>query len=241
MTEAPILSIDGLRKRFGGVVATDNVTLAVAAGDLQCIIGPNGAGKSTFFALLCGLHKLDGGGIVFKGKDITRMLPSRRVREGLGLTFQTNRVFGNLSVRQNLEIPLASIRGERGIEAEDRYRVALERFDLDRHDETQAANIPHHKRQWLEIAMVLAGGPDLLLLDEPTAGMAPEETGKTAAVLRDLNRTGLTILVVEHDMAFVREIARRVTVLHQGRVFADGTIDEVTSRQDVRDIYLGRR
>ena len=96
-------------------------------------------------------------------------------------------------------------------------------------------------RQWLEIAMVLAGGPDLLLLDEPTAGMAPEETGATAAVLRDLNSTGLTILVVEHDMAFVREIARRVTVLHQGRVFADGTIDEVTERQDVRDIYLGRR
>jgi len=240
MTEA-ILSIDGLKKQFGGVVATDNVTLDVAAGDLQCIIGPNGAGKSTFFALLCGLHELDGGGIVFKGKDITRMLPSRRVREGLGLTFQTNRVFGSLSVRQNLEIPLASIRGERGILAEDRYRMALERFDLDRQDATQAANIPHHKRQWLEIAMVLAGGPDLLLLDEPTAGMAPEETGNTATVLRDLNRTGLTILVVEHDMAFVRKIARRVTVLHQGRVFADGTIDEVTARQDVRDIYLGRR
>jgi branched-chain amino acid transport system ATP-binding protein len=241
MRRGAILSIEGLKKHFGGIVATDNVTLDVAAGDLQCIIGPNGAGKSTFFALLCGIHKLDGGRIVFKGKDITRMLPSHRVREGLGLTFQTNRVFGNLSVRQNLEIPLATIRSERGVEAEDRYRTALERFDLDRHDETQAANIPHHKRQWLEIAMVLSGGPDLLLLDEPTAGMAPEETGKTAAVLRGLNSTGLTILVVEHDMAFVREIARRVTVLHQGRVFADGTIDEVTERRDVRDIYLGRR
>ena len=188
-----------------------------------------------------GVAELDGGRIVFKGKDITRMLPSHRVRVGLGLTFQTNRVFGNLSVRQNLEIPLATIRSERGVGAEDRYRMALDRFDLDRHDETQAANIPHHKRQWLEIAMVLAGGPDLLLLDEPTAGMALEETGDTAAVLRDLNSTGLTILVVEHDMAFVREIAHRVTVLHQGRVFADGTIDEVTERQDVRDIYLGRR
>ena len=108
MVEASILSIEGLSKHFGGVVATDNVTLDVAAGDLQCIIGPNGAGKSTFFALLCGIHELDAGRIVFKGKDITRILPSRRVREGLGLTFQTNRVFGNLSVRQNLEIPLAS-------------------------------------------------------------------------------------------------------------------------------------
>jgi branched-chain amino acid transport system ATP-binding protein len=241
MTEAVILSIEGLRKHFGGVVATDGVTLDVVAGDLQCIIGPNGAGKSTFFALLCGIHKLDGGRIVFKGKDITRMLPSRRVREGLGLTFQTNRVFGNLSVRQNLEIPLASVRSERDAAAEERYLMALARFDLDRHDESQAANIPHHKRQWLEIAMVLSGGPDLLLLDEPTAGMAPEETENTAAALRELNRTGLTILVVEHDMAFVREIARRVTVLHQGRLFAAGTIDEVTARQDVRDIYLGRR
>ena len=164
MRQGAILSIEGLKKHFGGVVATDNVTLDVAAGDLQCIIGPNGAGKSTFFALLCGIHELDGGRIVFKGKDITRMLPSHRVREGLGLTFQTNRVFGNLSVRQNLEIPLATIRSERGVEAEDRYRMALERFDLDRHDETQAANIPHHKRQWLEIAMVLAGGPDLCCL-----------------------------------------------------------------------------
>ncbi|HZZ60909.1 MAG TPA: ABC transporter ATP-binding protein [Roseiarcus sp.] len=241
MTEASILLIDGLKKRFGGVVAIDDVTLDVAAGDLRCIIGPNGAGKSTFFALLCGIHRLDDGRIVFKGKDITRMLPSRRVREGLGLTFQTNRVFGNLSVRQNLEIPLASIRSDTGAEGEDRYRMALERFGLDRDDETPAAKIPHHKRQWLEIAMVMAGNPDIMLLDEPTAGMAPEETGNTAAVLRDLNRAGLTILVVEHDMAFVRQIARRVTVLHQGRVFAEGTIDEVTARQDVRDIYLGRR
>jgi len=241
MTEAFILSIERLRKHFGGVVATDDVTLDVTAGDLQCIIGPNGAGKSTFFALLFGIHRLDGGRIVFKGKDITRMMPSHRVREGLGLTFQTNRVFGNLSVRQNLAIPLASIRSERGAGAEERYRMALQRFDLDRDDETQAANIPHHKRQWLEIAMVLAGGPDLLLLDEPTAGMAPEETENTANVLHELNRTGLTILVVEHDMAFVRGIARRVTVLHQGRVFAEGTIDEVTARPDVRDIYLGRQ
>src|SRR5262249_7833446 len=170
-----------------------------------------------------------------------RMLPSRRVREGLGLTFQTNRVFSNLSIQQNLEIPLAAIRGEREVEAEDRYRTALKRFELDLHDEAKAARIPHHKRHWLAIAMVVAGGPELLLLDEPTAGMAPEETRNTAAVLRDLNRMGLTILVVEHDMAFVREIARRVTVMHQGRVFADGTIDEVTARRDVRDIYLGRR
>jgi len=240
MTDSIILAVEGLNKHFGGIVATDNVSLQVPAGNMQCIIGPNGAGKSTFFSLLCGLQNPDSGRIVFRGKDITHTPPSQRVKEGLGLTFQTNRVFHDLSVRQNLEIPLATLRASRGAVAEERYALALERFGLSDADDRQARAIPHHQRQWLEIAMVLAGGPDLLLLDEPTAGMAPEETGNTARVLHELNRTGLTILVVEHDMAFVREVARRVTVLHQGRVFADGPIAEVTARKDVRDIYLGR-
>jgi branched-chain amino acid transport system ATP-binding protein len=240
MAADTILAVENLSKRFGGVVATDNVSLQVSAGSMQCIIGPNGAGKSTFFSLLCGIQEPDSGHITFKGKDITKALPSHRVKEGLGLTFQTNRVFHNLSVRQNLEVPQAHLRSNRGAAANDRYKLALDRFGLNPADETRASEIPHHKRQWLEIAMVLAGGPELLLLDEPTAGMAPEETSGTARMLHDLNRTGLTILVVEHDMAFVREIAERVTVLHQGRVFADGPIGEVTKRQDVRDIYLGR-
>lgn len=235
-----ILAVENLRKRFGGVLAIDNVSLHVSTGSMQCIIGPNGAGKSTFFSLLCGIQDPDGGRIIFKGRDITGTLRSRRVRDGLGLTFQTNRVFHNLSVRQNLEIPRASMRTQKGRDADERYRLALDRFGLDPADETRASHIPHHKRQWLEIAMVLAASPDLVLLDEPTAGMAAEETSNTARVLRDLNRTGLTILVVEHDMAFVREVAQRVTVLHQGRVFADGLMDELTVRQDVRDIYLGR-
>ena len=118
--------------------------------------------------------------------------------------------------------------------------MALSHFGLDPGDDTRASEIPHHKRQWLEMAMVLASGPELILLDEPTAGMSPEETNNTARMLHDLQKTGLTILVVEHDMSFVREIAQRITVLHQGRVFADGPISEVTARQDVRDIYLGR-
>lgn len=235
-----ILSVEKLSKRFGGVVASDNISLQVSTGNMHCIIGPNGAGKSTFFSLLCGIQIPDSGRIIYKGKDITGTLRSFRVKHGLGLTFQTNRVFHDLSVRQNLEIPLSSLRGERGKAADERYVLALKRFDLDPNDETRASEIPHHKRQWLEIAMVLAGGPELILLDEPTAGMSPEETSGTARVLRDLNQTGLTIMVVEHDMSFVREVAQRVTVLHQGRVFADGPIDEVTARQDVRDIYLGR-
>lgn len=241
MTGDSALTVDNLNKRFGGVVATDNVSLAIPRGSIQCIIGPNGAGKSTFFSLIAGIQKPDSGRIGFNGIDITHMQPAPRVRLGLGLTFQTNRVFHDLSVRQNLEIARAAAARADDEVRQDRYRMALDRFGLASHDEASARKIPHHQRQWLEIVMVLACGPDLLLLDEPTAGMSPQETGNTARVLRELNQTGLTLVVVEHDMAFVRDIAQRVTVLHQGRIFADGSLDEVTLRQDVRDIYLGRR
>lgn len=235
-----LLSTERLAKRFGGVVATDNVDLTVEGADLQCIIGPNGAGKSTFFSLLCGIQQADAGRILFKGEDITHLPPFARVRKGLGLTFQTNRSFVELNVRQNLAIPMATMRAARGAEAEERYRYALDLFGLFESDPTPVRELAHDRRQWLEILMVLAGGPELLLLDEPTAGMSPEETSQTAKVLRHLNETGLTIIVVEHDIAFVREVARRVTVMHQGRVFADGALAEITARQDVRDIYLGR-
>lgn len=235
------LAVENLSKRFGGVIAADNVSLSVAPGSIQCIIGPNGAGKSTLFSLLAGIQRADSGRIIFNEIDITRMQPSHRVQQGLGLTFQTNRVFHDLSVRQNLEIAKASAAGAADKVREDRYLLALQRFGLNPDDEKPARKIPHHQRQWLEIVMVLACGPDLLLLDEPTAGMSPQETSNTAGALRELNQTGLTLIVIEHDMAFVREIAQRVTVLHQGRIFADGSLDEVTRRQDVRDIYLGRK
>ena len=236
MRNGAILEVEHLAKRFGGVVATDDVDLAIRAGGLQCIIGPNGAGKSTLFSLLCGIQQPDAGRILFGGRDITRLAPFARVRLGLGLTFQTNRTYGELSVRQNLAVPMAV----RSAEAEERYRYALEAFELSESDDALAREIPHHRRQWLEILMVLAGGPRVVLLDEPTAGMSPEETSHTAQVLRHLNATGLTIVVVEHDIAFVREVAERVTVMHYGRIFADGPLAEVTARQDVRDIYLGR-
>jgi branched-chain amino acid transport system ATP-binding protein len=241
MANSASLIVENLSKRFGGVVATDNVSFVLEPGSIQCIIGPNGAGKSTLFSLLAGIQRPDSGRIVFSDIDITRMLPSRRVKQGLGLTFQSNRVFHDLSVRQNLQIAKAAASDNADKVKDDRYLVALERFGLDPADTMTARNIPHHQRQWLEIVMVLAAGPDLLLLDEPTAGMSPQETSNTARMLRELNQTGLTLIVVEHDMAFVRDIAQRVTVLHQGRIFADGSLDEVTRRQDVRDIYLGRK
>jgi branched-chain amino acid transport system ATP-binding protein len=235
-----ILATEGLSKRFGGVVATDAVSLEVPEGALRCIIGPNGAGKSTLFALLCGIHRPDAGRILLKGRDATRLSSFRRVRLGMGLTFQTNRAYHNLSVRQNLKAPLAVARADRPADADERLRYALELFELDARSPMLARELPHHQLQWLEIAMVLVGGPDILLLDEPTAGMSPEETLKTARVLKHLNEAGLTIVVVEHDIAFVREVARGVTVLHQGRVFAEGSVESITAHADVRRIYLGQ-
>jgi branched-chain amino acid transport system ATP-binding protein len=237
---APILATEGLAKRFGGVVATDRVTLAVPAGELRCIIGPNGAGKSTLFSLLCGIYPPDAGRVLLKGADVTGQPAFRRVRQGLGLTFQTNRAYHALTVRQNLEIARRADGAARTEAAEERYRYALDLFGLEAEADTPARELPHHRLQWLEIAMVLAGGPDIVLLDEPTAGLSPEETLQTARVLQHLNRSGLTVVVVEHDIAFVREVAQAVTVLHQGRIFAEGTVDQITAHEDVRRIYLGR-
>jgi branched-chain amino acid transport system ATP-binding protein len=235
-----LLELDDLTRRFGGIVAVDRVTMRVEAGEVRAVIGPNGAGKSTLFALLCGIYRPDQGRILLQGRDVTALPPFRRVRLGLGLTFQTNRAFHNLSVRQNLEAATPGRTGQRLAAAEERFRHAVDRFGLDVDSPLPARELPHHQLQWLEIAMVLASGPDILLLDEPTAGMSPDETMQTAHVLQHLNRSGLTIVVVEHDVAFVREVAQRVTVLHQGRVFAEGSMDEVTADQDVRRIYLGR-
>ena len=238
-----ILATRDLAKRFGGIVATEQVSLDVAEGELRCIIGPNGAGKSTLFALLCGIHRPDSGRIFIKGQDVTSLPSFRRVRLGVGLTFQTNRAFHDLGVRQNLEVPMGAMGGtkrSRSGRSEERYRYVLSVFGLDGLRETPARELPHHQLQWLEIAMVLSGGPDILLLDEPTAGMSPEETTQTTEVLKHLNADGLTIVVVEHDIAFVRQVARRVTVLHQGSVFAEGSIDEITAHDDVRRIYLGQ-
>ena len=239
-TESPILRTEALDKRFGGIVATENVSLAVPRGELRCIIGPNGAGKSTLFALLCGIHRPDAGRVYLKGEDVTHLPAFRRVRRGLGLTFQTNRAYHNLSVRQNLAAPLSVAKAARTHEAEERYRYALRIFGLDESSETPARELPHHQLQWLEIAMVLAGGPEVLLLDEPTAGMSPDETLQTASVLQYLNRGGLTIVVVEHDIAFVREVAQTITVLHQGRIWVEGSVAAVTANEEVRKIYLGQ-
>ncbi len=235
--EEPAMQAIDLHKRFGGVVAADAVDFALGAGELRCVIGPNGAGKSTFFSLLCGIQAPDSGRILLHGRDITRLKPFQRVRLGIGLTFQTNRTFHALSVAENLET--ARRGGASGAGDDTHFRRALAAFGLEARLALPASELPHHELQWLEICMALRRGPSVLLLDEPTAGMSPAETMRTASVLKELSRDGLAITVVEHDIAFVREVAETVTVLHQGAVFAEGTVAEITARDDVRRIYLG--
>lgn len=233
-TGKTILHAIGLQKRFGGVVAARDVDFALTEGELRCVIGPNGAGKSTFFALLAGIQTPDAGRILLEDEDITRLKPFQRVRRGLGLTFQTNRTFHTMTLRQNLDTA-----GRGGAEPQP-FQLALSAFGLHHNVDRPVAELAHHERQWLEICMALRGGPRVLLLDEPTAGMSPTETMRTSEVLRELNAGGLSIVVVEHDIAFVRATAQMVTVLHQGAIFTEGTMAEITAREDVQAIYLGK-
>jgi branched-chain amino acid transport system ATP-binding protein len=244
MTPAPsvtdrvaLLRADDLTKSFGGIRAVDHLDLTLTQGELRCLIGPNGAGKSTLFGLLSGLHRPDAGHIVFKDEDITKLQPFQRVRKGLCQKFQTTRIYRKLTVGQNLLIAGGARRSNKT--KNGRLRWALNALGLDSESQVPSGQLVHSHQQWLEICLALATEPDLLLLDEPTAGMTPDETEVTAQFVINLNRQGLTVLVVEHDMAFVRYIAQRVTVLHYGRIFTEGSLEEIESNHEVRRIYLG--
>jgi branched-chain amino acid transport system ATP-binding protein len=237
--DTAVLRADDLTKSFGGIRAVDHLNLTLGRGELRCLIGPNGAGKSTLFGLLSGLHRPEAGHIVFKGEDITNLRPFQRVRKGLCQKFQTTRIYRTLTVAQNLVIADRTPRS--GSKKNDRLSWALNTLGLDLEGQAPAGELPHSHQQWLEICLALATDPDLLLLDEPTAGMTPEETELTAKFVVNLNRQGLTLLVVEHDMAFVRYIAQWVTVLHYGRIFTEGSLDQIEANHEVRRIYLGER
>ncbi len=233
----PLLEVENLSKAFGGVRAVDGVDFALEQGELRCIIGPNGAGKSTFFKLLLGSVKPDRGRIRFRDRDVTRAEPHTRAHMGIGVKFQHLGVYGDLTVRHNLQLPLQhSLSGE-AMDAE--IARLLARLNLAGTEERRVAELAHGQRQWLAIGMALAMRPVLLLLDEPTAGMGPEETRETGALVHSVHEEGVTVVVVEHDMAFVRQLGAPVTVLHYGRVFAEGPLAAIESNEDVRHIYLG--
>jgi ABC-type uncharacterized transport system ATPase subunit len=235
---ATILQTRGLKKYFGGLCAINGVDLAIEEGELRCLIGPNGAGKSTLFKLILGSYQPSEGAILFKGDDITTLRPHLRVQRGMSIKFQVPGIFLELPVEQNLRIALQ--RAHRGAALDQELERLLELINLGYQRSELAANLSHGQQQWLEIAMAVALQPAMLLLDEPTAGMSLEETFKTGELVKKLNASGMTIVVIEHDMAFVRQIAKRVTVLHFGEVFDEGSLDEIVSNEDVVRIYLGK-
>ena len=232
----PILEVSALTKYFGALRAV-HLSLTVDAGELRCLIGPNGAGKSTFFRMLSGGMRPGSGMVRFRGRDITGWAAFRIARLGISIKFQVASVLEELSVFQNLHLAAEFRFGNR----EGRRRAAeiLEVVGLHERADHPATWLSHGEKQWLEIGMAGVGEPALILLDEPTAGMTVEEVKKTVRLLKRLNDTA-TVIVVEHDMNFIRMIARRVTVMHQGEVFAEGSMEEIEVNEGVRDIYLGK-
>jgi len=233
-----LLETRKLNKRFGGLQVTADVDLALAPGELHCLIGPNGAGKSTLFRLILGEYAPSSGQIFYDGQNITALEAHDRIRRGISVKFQVPGIFKALSVSQNLEIALQHHLEGHGLRSEIRRQLDLLNLTA---DAAQAAgNLSHGQKQWLEIGMATSLKPKLLLLDEPTAGMSPEETHATGEMVRALQAAGMTVLAVEHDMAFVRQVASRVTVLHLGRIFAQGSIDAIMADDRVAEIYLGQ-
>ncbi|MET4038878.1 ABC transporter ATP-binding protein [Bradyrhizobium sp. RT6a] len=233
-----LVEVKGLSKRFGGLTAVSGVDLTVNAGEVHCLIGPNGAGKSTLFKLIVGLYPPTEGSILFDSVDITRERPYARVQRGMSIKMQAPSVFKELPVRQNIQTALQErLSGAERIAEENRLLTLL---NLAPDSDKLAGALSHGQQQWLEIGMALALKPHLLLLDEPTAGMSPEETYKTGELIKSFNAEGMTVLVVEHDMAFVRQVAQRVTVLHLGKIFARGDLESILQDEKVAEIYLGK-
>jgi branched-chain amino acid transport system ATP-binding protein len=234
-TSVPALELKDVRKSFGGICAVDGMSLRVGVGDRVAVIGPNGAGKSTLFGLISGELRADAGEVLLEGRSMRGVTSARRAGLGLGRTFQTARLFAGLSMRENVE--LARIAGGRGGEG---VREALAEVGLDEDVEREAGVLAQGERKRLELAMVLAGEPRVLLLDEPTAGMGKEERRAIMELVVDaVARRELTMVFSEHDMDTVFAYARRVVVMDRGRPIADGTPEVVREDERVRRVYLG--
>jgi urea transport system ATP-binding protein len=239
------LVIDRASVSFSGFLAVSELTLNIRKGELRCLIGPNGAGKTTALDLVCGKTRPTSGEIRFEGKAINHLSEHRIARAGIGRKFQVPSVFREQSVRDNLHIGhsrqtgvLANLMSFRRNVAGEHIERLAELVGLQGELATPAAHLSHGQTQWLEIALILAQEPALILMDEPTAGMTAQETKKTAQLF-DRLRGRHTLVVVEHDMGFVRDIAETISVMHQGKLLAEGTIGEIETNQQVRDAYLG--
>jgi branched-chain amino acid transport system ATP-binding protein len=234
----PLLETRNLNVRFGGVHATRDVNFSLAEAELRCVIGPNGAGKSTFFKLLTGQVKPTSGHILFRGQDISGMQPHHPGRLGIGIKTQVPSLFDGLSVWEN--VWLAARRINMPQQAERVTRATLERVGMLAYREATVGLLAHGQRQWVELAVVIAADPPLILLDEPAAGMSDAEVARTAELIRDINQQH-ALVVVEHDMSFIRMIAKKVTVLHQGAIIKEDTPDRIMSDPLIQQIYLGKK
>lgn len=230
----PALKLDRVHKRFGNFSAVTDVSEVFAPGELICIIGPNGAGKSTLLNMICGTLPLSEGSIVFGDTAIEGRAPEQIAQLGIARKFQVPSVFESLSVIGNLQL------AGRADAVGARLEALLDKIHLSADRDVLAADLPHGKKQWLDIGMALAMKPKVLLLDEPTAGLSVDETRDTARFLKELEGR-VTVIVIEHDMAFVRELGARTIVLHHGTVIASGPFEVIENNETVRDVYLGRR
>jgi branched-chain amino acid transport system ATP-binding protein len=240
-----ILRTEGLTIRFGGLAALNNVNFVVPRGEIRAIIGPNGAGKSTFFNCLTGVLRPSGGRIIFGGQDIAGLPPDRISRSGIARSYQITNILPNASTLENVRIAVQSrrhgfslLRHHRAFrDVLDRSLAVIEAVGLKGKEDELAANLSHGEQRNLEIGIALATEPTLLCLDEPTAGMSAAETHDTMGLVRRIAKD-LTILIVEHDMQVVMELAHRITVLHYGEILAEGTPAEIQRNPKVLEVYL---
>ena len=240
-----VLSVEDLTVSFDGFKAIDSLNLYVDKGELRVIIGPNGAGKTTLLDLICGKTRASAGKIRFKNLEMTRLPEHEIVRAGIGRKFQTPSIYENLTVFQNLEVSFPKGRSVMGAlffkcddEVKARVQVVAEEVGLAELLPTEAGLLSHGQKQWLEIGMLLMQEPELLMLDEPIAGMSARERELTAALLQRICRNR-SVIVIEHDMDFVKQIAHKVTVMHQGKILAEGSMEKVQNDPKVIDVYLG--
>lgn len=245
MDASKILRIENLTVSFDGFKAVDDISMSIGERELRVIIGPNGAGKTTLLDMICGKTRPTSGSIQFRGAELTRMQEFKIVRCGVGRKFQNPSIYEDLTVGENLEISIPQVHGvwasimfRRTPKVRERIGAIAEQVMLADQLRTKSGKLSHGQKQWLEIGMLLMQDPALLLLDEPVAGMSAREREITAELLKSIAGSR-ALVVIEHDMGFVRSIAHRVTVLHQGRVLAEGSMDAVQADPRVIDVYLG--
>ncbi len=242
---SPVLEFDGVTVDFDGFTALDDVDFSIDAGELRFLIGPNGAGKTTLIDAVTGLNRPSTGQIRFLQQDITKVADHRRVAMGIGRSFQAPTIFDGLTVAENVDLAathrmaMTNRFGARRSATARSVAEVLDRVGLGDRLEHSGANLGHGDRRWLEVAMLLIQEPRLFLFDEPAAGMSQEERTKLGELLVEL-AADRTVMVVEHDMAFMRRYAQRVSVLHRGRILTEGTVDAIQNDPRVKEIYLGR-